>query len=165
MNSIRCPGAFLRSNSSLQSVHSPFTKAVSRPVRRVGRKAGRQTRRMTIFNGDVVADDKIDSEEKTAAASSRGLAGLPEKPEDMRQSTPAASKFMQVFMHAVDLCVYDECVMHANKCSLQTQDKIDFAKRDFQYCWRNTLNRDNFDDNIYFEDPISKFTNYTGVHS
>lgn len=39
---------------------------------------------------------------------------------------------------------------------------MDFAKRDFQYCWRNTLNRDNFDSNIYFEDPISKFTNYTG---
>ena len=51
---------------------------------------------MAIFNGDVVADDKLDSKEKTAAASSRGFAGLPEKPEDMRQSTPAASKFMQV---------------------------------------------------------------------
>ena len=42
------------------------------------------------------------------------------------------------------------------------QEKMDFAKRDFQFCWRNTLNRDNFDSNIYFEDPISKFTNYTG---
>lgn len=40
---------------------------------------------------------------------------------------------------------------------------MDFVKRDFQYCWRSTLNRDNFDDNMYFEDPISKFTNYTGA--
>ncbi len=50
---------------------------------------------MAIFNGDIVADDKKTGE-KTAAASSRGFAGLPEKPEDMRQSTPAASSFMQV---------------------------------------------------------------------
>jgi hypothetical protein len=50
---------------------------------------------MAIFNGDIVADDKK-TDEKTAAASSRGFAGLPEKPEDMRQSTPAASSFMQV---------------------------------------------------------------------
>ena len=41
---------------------------------------------------------------------------------------------------------------------------MDFAKRDFQFCWRHTLNRDNFDSNIYFEDPISKFTNYTGEY-
>jgi hypothetical protein len=40
---------------------------------------------------------------------------------------------------------------------------MDFVKQDFQFCWRNTLNRDNFDDNIYFEDPISEFTNYTGA--
>lgn len=50
-----------------------------------------------VFNGDVVADDKIDSAEKTAAASSRGFAGTPQRPEDFNQSTPAASKFMQVF--------------------------------------------------------------------
>ncbi len=50
---------------------------------------------MAIFNGDIVADDKK-TDEKTAAASSRGFAGLPEKPEDMHQSTPAASSFMQV---------------------------------------------------------------------
>lgn len=53
-------------------------------------------RRMAIVNGDVVADDKLDTKERTAAASSRGFAGLPREPEDMRQSTPAASKFMQV---------------------------------------------------------------------
>lgn len=47
--------------------------------------------------------------------------------------------------------------------NLLLQEKIDFVKRDFQYCWRNTLNRDNFDSNMYFEDPISKFTNYTGA--
>lgn len=51
---------------------------------------------MAIVNGDVVADDKLDTKERTAAASSRGFAGLPREPEDMRQSTPAASKFMQV---------------------------------------------------------------------
>ena len=46
---------------------------------------------------------------------------------------------------------------------MHSQEKIEFVKRDFQYCWRHTLNRDNFDSNIYFEDPISKYTNYTGV--
>lgn len=39
---------------------------------------------------------------------------------------------------------------------------MEFVKRDFQNCWRHTLNRDNFDSNIYFEDPISKYTNYIG---
>lgn len=51
-----------------------------------------------VFNGDVVADDKMESSEKTAAASSRGFAGVPQKPEDMNQTTPAASKFMQVLI-------------------------------------------------------------------
>ena len=41
-------------------------------------------------------------------------------------------------------------------------EKMDFVKKDFQYCWRHTLTRENFDSNIYFEDPISKFTNFTG---
>lgn len=50
---------------------------------------------MAIFNGDIVVDDK-QTGEKTAAASSRGLAGSPASPEDMPQSTPAASSFMQV---------------------------------------------------------------------
>lgn len=58
---------------------------------------------MAIINGDVVADDKLDTKERTAAASSRGFAGLPREPEDMRQSTPAASKFMQV---GSSLCVH-----------------------------------------------------------
>ena len=59
---------------------------------------------MAIFNGDIVADDKLDSKEKTAAASSRGFAGLPQKPEDMQQSTPAASKFMQVTNRRICSC-------------------------------------------------------------
>lgn len=47
--------------------------------------------------------------------------------------------------------------------SLHVQDKMEFVKKDFQNCWRHTLNRDNFDSNIYFEDPISKYTNYIGI--
>ena len=96
MHSIRCQGNTVRNTNPLRSVHAPFSRAILRPVRAFGRQGGRQAKRMAIFNGDVVADDKLDSKEKTAAASSRGFAGLPEKPEDMRQSTPAASKFMQV---------------------------------------------------------------------
>ena len=131
MNSVHCHGAFLRSNSSLRSVHLPFTKAISRPVRSVGRKVGRQTRRMAIFNGDVVADDKINSEEKTAAASSRGLAGLPEKPEDMRQSTPAASKFMQVLMRVDTFFGLWYSVVHANNCPCTCRTKSTFASVTF----------------------------------
>ncbi|KAL3159386.1 hypothetical protein ABBQ38_009817 [Trebouxia sp. C0009 RCD-2024] len=136
MHSVHCQGTSLRNSGSLRSVRAPFSKANLRPVKAIGRQGARQVRRMAIVNGDVVADDKLDTKERTAAASSRGFAGLPREPEDMRQSTPAASKFMQ--------------------------EKFDFVKRDFQYCWRSTLNRDNFDSNMYFEDPISKFTNYTG---
>ena len=98
MNSVHCQGTSVRNANSLRSVHAPFSRAVLWPVRALGRQGGKQARRMAIFNGDVVADDKLDSKEKTAAASSRGFAGLPERPEDMRQSTPAASKFMQVQM-------------------------------------------------------------------
>ncbi|DBB10265.1 TPA: hypothetical protein ACH3X3_001830 [Trebouxia sp. C0006] len=135
MNSIPTNCNSVRDIRRVGSLRAPFSSASLQPVRSVARRVTRQTRRMAIFSGDIVADDKK-TDEKTAAASSRGFAGLPEKPEDMRQSTPAASSFMQ--------------------------EKMDFVKQDFQYCWRNTLNRDNFDDNIYFEDPISKFTNYTG---
>ncbi len=118
---------------------------------------------MAIIDGDIVADDKK-TNEKTAAASSRGFAGLPEKPEDMRQSTPAASSFMQV--SGLSNSIAGKCLEDAVPLIdvvLVVQEKMDFVKKDFQYCWRNTLNRDNFDDNIYFEDPISKFTNYTGA--
>lgn len=48
---------------------------------------------------------------------------------------------------------------------MNVQEKMEFVKRDFQNCWRHTLNRDNFDSNIYFEDPISKYTNYIGILS
>ena len=95
MNSVCCHGSSLRKTSAWRTVHARFSGPAIPPVTRFGR-AGRQSRKMAILNGDIVADDKLDSKEKTAAASSRGFAGLPEKPEDMRQSTPAASKFMQV---------------------------------------------------------------------
>ena len=65
---------------------------------------------MAIVNGDIVADDKKTGE-KTAAASSRGFAGLPEKPEDMRQSTPAASSFMQV--RGASNLIEGECLKNA----------------------------------------------------
>lgn len=116
MNSVRCQGASVRNSNCLRSVHAPFSRAFLRPVRAVGRQSGRQTRRMAIFNGDVVADDKLDSKEKTAAASSRGFAGLPQEPEDMRQSTPAASKFMQVSTY---LCMLRRYAMHACAHELQ----------------------------------------------
>lgn len=135
MKSIHTNCGNIRNASQSFLVRAPFSKATFRPVKSLGRQVSTRTRRMAIFNGDIVVDDK-QTGEKTAAASSRGLAGSPASPEDMPQSTPAASSFMQ--------------------------EKIDFVKRDFQYCWRNTLNRDNFDSNMYFEDPISKFTNYTG---
>lgn len=96
-----------------------------------------QGKQVQEWKGDIVVDDK--DSQKTAAASSRGLAGLPERPEDMPQSTPAASPFMQ--------------------------EKFDMAKRDFQYCWRNSLTKDNFTSDIYFEDPISKYTNFTGYRA
>ena len=61
--------------------------------RRKGSMAA-QGKQVQEWKGDIVVDDK--GAQKTAAASSRGLAGLPERPEDMPQSTPAASPFMQV---------------------------------------------------------------------
>ena len=61
--------------------------------RRKGSMAA-QGKQVQEWKGDIVVDDK--DSKKTAAASSRGLAGLPERPEDMPQSTPAASPFMQV---------------------------------------------------------------------
>ena len=57
--------------------------------------AARGKQMQDSWKGDIVVDDDK-SDLKTAAASSRGLAGLPERPEDMPQSTAAASAFMQV---------------------------------------------------------------------
>lgn len=95
MNSIPINCGSVRSVGRLGSVRAPFSKATFQPDQTVARRVNRQTRRMAILNGDIVADDKK-TNEKTAAASSRGFAGLPERPEDMQQSTPAASSFMQV---------------------------------------------------------------------
>ena len=78
----------------LALVQSPLGKPALRPARGLARRSSRNAHRMAIFAGDIVADDK-QTEEKTAAASSRGFAGAPE-PKDMPQSTPAASPFMQV---------------------------------------------------------------------
>lgn len=80
----------------LASVHAPCRRPLRQSVRNGHRASNYRTHRLMVFNGDVVADDKMDSAEKTAAASSRGFAGVPQKPEDMNQTTPAASKFMQV---------------------------------------------------------------------
>ena len=59
-------------------------------------------------------------------------------------------------------CMCGVNLIARQESSCGVQEKIDFVKRDFQYCWRSTLNRDNFDSEMYFEDPISKFINYTG---
>ena len=106
MNSISTNCNSVRNIRRVGSLHAPFSSASLQPVRSVARRVTRQTRRMAIFNGDIVADDKK-TDEKTAAASSRGFAGLPEKPEDMRQSTPAASSFMQV--SGLSNCTEGEC--------------------------------------------------------
>ena len=45
----------------------------------------------------------------------------------------------------------------------RAQEKIAFIKTHFQYCWKGVLTREHFDSDIYFEDPISKYTNYTGA--
>ena len=110
MNSIPTNCNSVRNIRRVGSLHAPFSSASLQPVRSVARRVTRQTRRMAIVNGDIVADDKKTGE-KTAAASSRGFAGLPEKPEDMRQSTPAASSFMQV--RGASNLIERECLKNA----------------------------------------------------
>jgi hypothetical protein len=104
-------------------------------ARRQHAQAAPSTRGIPVVQCDIVAQDS-QTKEKTAAASSRGFDGRPHDPSKMQQSTPAANKLMQ--------------------------EKMDLVKQDFQYCWKHTLTRENFVDDMYFEDPISKYTNYIG---
>lgn len=97
INQTFCNGRMILS-TPLRHLHRSQTTG-----RRKGSMAA-QGKQVQEWKGDIVVDDK--DSQKTAAASSRGLAGLPERPEDMPQSTPAASPFMQVGSGTSDVALH-----------------------------------------------------------
>ena len=96
MNSLHAMSSSTHHASNLSFVHAQCRRPLRLCIKSSLRRSTPNTYWLLVFNGDVVADDKLDSSEKTVAASSRGFAGSPQKPEDFNQSTPAASLFMQV---------------------------------------------------------------------
>jgi hypothetical protein len=44
------------------------------------------------------------------------------------------------------------------------QEHIDLVRSDFQFVFKDIMDRDHFEDDIFFSDPVSKFTFFRGAH-
>ena len=52
--------------------------------------------------------------------------------------------------------------MVLNQSNGRMQDHLELVRTDFQFVFKDILNLDHFEKNMFFSDPISKFTFFRG---
>ena len=61
--------------------------------------------------------------------------------------------------------IYMPCVHNAGACMMLSllQEHIDLARADFPAVFKDILDLDHFERNVFFSDPISRFTFFRGA--